>query len=217
MFTWEDAFRIATTFLAMFVASIGGVGVLIRYGGKMLADRLAENHRRETETMLTEMRGRLDEGLSRLNAALQHQNFVLQRLAEIELNGIHSCWRAAVNGQVLLNGVRPVDCGTDPDALLRRIKQLADAHNTLLTLIGKYDPFLDPRVPTILHEIARILRLEISQAGRDSFTGFRWWEQGTENAAALETQITGLRAAVQIRIAALRQVADEGRRRSSSE
>jgi hypothetical protein len=200
----------------MVVASVGGIGIIIgavaKFFGDALANRIAAKYERETDAMITEMRGRLDDGLSRLNAALQHQNFVLQRLAEIELNGIHSCWRAASSGQHLVNGVRPVDCGTDAEALRVRIKQLAAAHNTLLALIGKYDPFLDQDVRTILHEIARVLRLEISQASREAFTS-RWWDQGEENRAALETQVTGLRAAVQLRIAALRQLADDSRRR----
>lgn len=161
--------------------------------------------------MLTDMRGRLDDGLSRLNAALQHQNFVLQRLAEIELNGIHSCWRAAITGHHLANGVRPVDCGTDAEDLRSRVRALASAHDTLLTLIGKYDPFMDEGVRTILHDVARVLRLEISQASHDAFTT-RWWDQGDENRATLETQVSGLRAAVQLRIARLRQLADEAHR-----
>ena len=90
-----------------------------------LANRIVAKYQRETDTMLTERRGRLDDGLSRLNAALQHQNLVLQRLAEIELNGIHSCWRAAISSQHLVNGLRPVDCGTNAEALRERVKEAA--------------------------------------------------------------------------------------------
>lgn len=204
MFAWDDAFRIA----AMAVTSVGGIAVVISAAARLLADRLTSGYQRRTDTMLAEMRGRVDEGLSRLSAALQHQNFVLQRLAEIELNGIHSCWRAAATSQHVMNGVRPHDCGTDPDALLGRIKRLRAGHDTLLTLIGKYDPFLNESVRTMLHEVARILRLEIGQSSHDPFVG-RWWDQGDTNRADLETQIVGLRAAVQLRIVLLRQLAAE--------
>jgi len=202
----------------MVLASVGGIGVIIGAVAKFLAgaivDRMKASYQRETDTMIAELRGRLDEGLSRLNAALQHQNFVLQRLAEIELNGIHSCWRTAVTSQHLVNGLRPVDCGTNADALRDRLKEVGDAHNTLLTLIAKYDPFLDQTVRAILHEVARILRLEISQTRREPFTS-DWWDQGDRNRAALETQVNGLRAAVQLRIAALRHLADNAGRGAS--
>jgi hypothetical protein len=209
--SWQDAFRIA----AMVVAGVGGIGAVIvavaKFVADIFSDRIKASYQRDTDTMIAELRGRLDEGVSRLNAALQHQNFVLQRLAEIELNGIHSCWRAAITGQHLVNGLRPVDCGNDPDALRDRLRELGNAHNTLLTLIGKYDPFTDQGVGVILHEIARILRQEISQARREPFTS-EWWDQGDRNRAALETQVNGLRAAVQLRIAALRQLADDAHR-----
>lgn len=207
MFTWEDAFRIAV----LVVASVGGVGAiivaLVKFLAGTVADRLAERSRRDTETALAEMRGRLDQGLSRLNAALQHQNFVRQRLAEIELNGIHACWRAAANLQHLINGLRPVDCGTDREALQSRLNATTSAHNTLLALYGKYDPFLDAGVRTILAEVLRLARLEMSQTSRDIFSS-RWWDQGLENREALEVQITALRAAVQLRIVALLELAD---------
>lgn len=207
MFTWDDAFRIATLVLA----SVGGIGVIIAAVGRFLAgtmaDRLVEGYRRETETQLTEMRGRLDQGLSRLNAALQHQNFVRQRLAEIELNGIHACWRGATNLHYLINALRPVDCGTDKDALQSRLNATSSAHNTLLALYGKYDPFLDDRVRAILEEVLKLARLEMSQTSRDIFAG-PWWDQGMQNREKLDTHMTALRTAVQLRIASLREVAD---------
>jgi hypothetical protein len=85
---------------------------------------------------------------------------------------------------------------------------LASAQNSLLTIIGKYDPFLDETVRLILHEVAKLVRLETNQARLEPFTS-SWWAQGVVNRAALEGQVTALRAAVQLRLDALRQVGDE--------
>jgi hypothetical protein len=167
-------------------------------------------HAKEIESIRAKNAESIENLRARLSAALEHQNFVRRRLAEIELNGIHSCWRSAINGQLVLNGVRPVDCGTDMDTLLERITQLSRAHNTLLALITKYDPFLDSTVLTTLYNIAEILRLEIAQARREPFAS-GWWDQGRANRETIETQVTLLRSAVRVRIAALREVADDER------
>src|SRR5688572_27388629 len=136
--TWWDAFQIGATILA----SVGGTGAIILgvsgFLSRLAADRIAEGQRRETETMLTSMRGRLDEGLSRLDATLEHQNFLLQRLSEIELQGIHACWKSAIHCHHLVNGLRPIDCGTDLDALNARLVELSNAHNQLLSVTGEY-------------------------------------------------------------------------------
>jgi hypothetical protein len=52
------------------------------------------------------------------------------------------------------------------------------------------------------------VRLETNQARLEPFTS-SWWAQGVVNRAALEGQVTALRAAVQLRLDALRQVGDE--------
>lgn len=205
MLTIADSFRIA----AMVVVSLGGFGAIVVAVTKLVAEsvssRLAARYQRETDHLLAELRGKVDEGLARLNAALQHRNFVLQRLAEIELNGLHSCWRAAITAQHLLNGVRPHDCGTDAVALRERVAALASGHNTLLTLAGKYDPFLDGSIRDLLYEITKTVRLELAQAERGAFAS-EWWDQGDRNKAAMELQIATLRANVQRRVAFLREL-----------
>ncbi|MEQ1761065.1 MAG: hypothetical protein ABL986_22385 [Vicinamibacterales bacterium] len=209
--TWDDSVRIVTTA----ILSVGGSGVIIIAVAKLLGDiiakRLTAKYDRDTQTALAQMQGQLNDGLSRLNSALQHQNFVLQRLSEIELNGIHACWRYAVSASHHANGVRPNGSSNDAAALQARIRPLADTHNTLLTLTGKYDPFLPDNIRTILDEVTRLMRLEIAQAGAASFNEQNWWTQGTTNRAAIDAQITVLRAAVKLRIVELRQLTKPSR------
>jgi hypothetical protein len=205
--TWWEAAQVASVILV----SLGGggaiVGGLSGFLGRVWADRLAERQRRESESELTNLRGRIDQGLARLDATLEHQTFLLQRFADIELQGILGCWKKAIHSQFLVNGIRPMDAGTDVNGLQTRLAELHRAHNELLSAYGEYDPFLDPLVSQVLGNLTQTLRLELSQARREPFTP-RWWEQGEENRATCETQIYVLRAAVQARVAALRRVAE---------
>jgi hypothetical protein len=171
------------------------------------AARWAESQRRDTETSLVTLRGQIDQGLARLDATLQHQTFLLQRFADIELQGMVACWSRAVHSMHLLNGIRPLDSGTDRDALESRLAELTEAHNGLLSEYGKHDPFLHASVSQLLADITRLLRLELSQARREVFEP-RWWDQGDTNRQRGEELRTSLRVAIQARVSELRRVAE---------
>lgn len=207
--TLWDAAQVASVVLA----SLGGAGVII-YGfsdflGRVWANRLAESQRHESEASLAAQRGRIDEALARLDATLQHRNFLLQRFADIELQGVLACWKLARHSGVLVNDIRPVDSATDPDALNAKLVDLGEAHNKLLSTHGEYEPFLEESVRQILDDLLRLLRLELSQARRKPFTS-GWWDQGETNRGQCEAYIEALRTAVRARVAALRRVADAG-------
>jgi hypothetical protein len=95
---------------------------------------------------LAEQQGRIDAGLRRLDAALTHRSFLLQRFAEIELEGLRACWHAAQACHPLLNSTRVDDSGSDQEKLKNRRSALVDAHNGLVNTIGLHEPFLpEPR------------------------------------------------------------------------
>ncbi len=192
------------------LGSLGGGAAIVAgfsgFLGRLWADRLAERQRLASEAELTNMRGRLDDALARLNAALEHRTFLLQRLATIELEGLTRCWKFAKRAHILVNGIRPDDAGTDAEALKKRLDELSDTHNELLSACGEFDPFLEDPIRDLLEEVRRIVALELSQASRDHFSP-RWWDQGLTNRVACEQRVTELRGAVRQRIAALRQLA----------
>ena len=67
--TWEDAFKFATAV----VAAIGGGGVIAGIIGNIWVNRL---------------RGNIETELKRLDAALKHRGYVLQRFAEYEMGRV---------------------------------------------------------------------------------------------------------------------------------
>jgi hypothetical protein len=114
--TWQEAWQVGL----VVVASLGGGGVIVaglsNWLGRVWADRIVEKQRLESERELASQRGRIDQALARLDAALEHRNLVLQRLADIELQGLRECWQRARECHVHVNGLRPVDSGTDERA-----------------------------------------------------------------------------------------------------
>jgi len=70
---WVDALKISSLILA----SLGGGGVIVLGLARLLGDK-----------WLQDWKGEIDAKLQRLDAALQHRNYVLQRLAEFELEAI---------------------------------------------------------------------------------------------------------------------------------
>src|SRR5688572_2273001 len=93
--SWEDALRI----VLLALGSLGGGGAIVLglsgYLGKLWADHAAETQRLRSEQALTTLRGEVDGGLRRLDAVLGHRSYLLQRFAEMELEGLRECWTMA--------------------------------------------------------------------------------------------------------------------------
>jgi hypothetical protein len=92
---------------AAVIISLGGGGAIVfglsGFLGKVWVDRL---------------KGDIDARLQRLDSALKHRNFLLQRFAEYELEGIVECWRSARACVPLINATRPEDSGTRYNRML---------------------------------------------------------------------------------------------------
>ena len=145
---WRDVLEVGL----VVIASLGGGGVIVfglsGFIGKIWVDRL---------------RGDIDARLQKLDAKLQHGNFLLQRFAEFELEATRACWSAARACLPLVNATRPHDSGADEAVLKSRSDELAAGHDTLLALLGKHEPFLTRAIADRLETIGRVVRLELSQ------------------------------------------------------
>ncbi|HEY0874257.1 MAG TPA: hypothetical protein VGD94_12355 [Vicinamibacterales bacterium] len=205
--TWRDALEIGL----VVIASLGGGGAIVlglsNWLGRVWADSLAERQRLASERELANQRGRIDQALARFDAALEHRNLLLQRLADIELQGLRECWQRARECYVHVNGLRPVDSGTDEDLFRARWVGLADSHNALLSKVGEFEPFLEDPITDLLQKIRYIVALEMNQSQRERFTS-RWWDQGTENQQKCERLVEELRLAVRARVAQFRKIAE---------
>src|SRR5882672_1086527 len=138
---WIDALKIG----AVVIGSLGGGGAIV-FG---LSGFLGQ-------VWMQRLKGEIDARLQRLDAALTHQNFLLQRFAELELEAIAECWRAARACLPLINATRPLDSGIGESAeaiLLSNTKLLTDAHNVLITASGRHEPFLPTRIVELLDNI----------------------------------------------------------------
>ena len=148
--TWEDALRIG----AVVVASLGGGGAIVLglsgYIGRIWADRIAEDNRRESEAFLTKLKGDVDASLQRHEHALGHRSFLMQRFAEMELEALRECWRTARACLPAINAPRAINGGTDLADLARDTEALRVAHNALLESLNKHEPFLGDDVVELL-------------------------------------------------------------------
>ena len=70
---WVDALKVST----LVIASLGGGGVIVLGLARFLGDK-----------WLQDWKGDIDARLQRLDAALKHRNYLLQRIAEFELEAI---------------------------------------------------------------------------------------------------------------------------------
>ncbi|OFW10414.1 MAG: hypothetical protein A3H96_02480 [Acidobacteria bacterium RIFCSPLOWO2_02_FULL_67_36] len=163
---WVDAMKIG----AVVVASLGGGGGIVLGFSRFIGDK-----------WLQDWKGDIDARLQRLDAALQHRNYVLQRLAEFELEAITECWRAARACLPLINATRPLDSGTDEDTLGARYKDLSDGHNKLIETLGRHELFLSPAAIDTLDAIGRVVRMEMSNIRYDEHFKGSWWEDGKKN------------------------------------
>lgn len=99
---WVDALQIG----AVVITSLGGGGAIVLGRSRFLGDK-----------WLQDWKGEIDAKLQRLDAALRHRNYVLQRFAEFELEAVTECWRAARACLPLINATRPLDSGTNEEVL----------------------------------------------------------------------------------------------------
>ena len=70
---WVDALKVSTLVLA----SLGGGGGIVLGLSRFIGDK-----------WLQDWKGEIDAKLQRLDAALEHRNYLLQRLAEFELEAL---------------------------------------------------------------------------------------------------------------------------------
>jgi hypothetical protein len=130
---WLDALKIGTIVLA----SLGGGGGIVLGFLRFVGDKWLQG-----------WKGDIDAKLQRLDAALKHRNYLLQRLAEFGLEAITECWRAARACLPLINATRPDDSGTDETTLQANCTNLSEAHNKLIDVIAGMNCFF--RRPSLI-------------------------------------------------------------------
>jgi hypothetical protein len=163
---WVDALKVSTLILA----SLGGGGGIVLGLSRFLGNK-----------WLQDWKGDIDARLQRLDAALKHRNYLLQRLAEFELEAITECWRAARACLPLINATRPHDSGTDEHVLQVNFKNLSDGNNKLIDVVGRHEMFLSRSVVDMLDAIGRVVRAELSNIRHDERFKGSWWKNGAKN------------------------------------
>jgi hypothetical protein len=191
---WIDVLEVST----LVIASLGGGGAIVLGLSRFLSDK-----------WLQDWKGEIDAKLQRLDAALAHRNFLLQRLAEFELEALTECWRAARACLPLINATRPSHSGTDLNVLEGNAKRLADAHNRLVEKIGEHELFLSPTVAKTLDSTGQVLRLELSNIRHHKPFEGDWWEKGEKNRVAFQDLNALLLAQVQARVVELKANASD--------
>jgi len=186
---WFDALQVST----FVILSLGGGGGIVFGLARFLGDK-----------WLQDWKGDIDAKLQKLDAALRHRNFLLQRFAEFELEALTECWRAARACLPLINGTRPHDSGTDLDRLNASTSQFSRAHNALIEALGRHEVHLPSTIVEQLDGLGRVVRLELSQIGhRKPFEG-DWWDQGDMNRSEFKSLCDQLLLLVRARVTALR-------------
>ena len=163
---WVDALKVSTLILV----SLGGGGGIVLGFSRFLGDK-----------WLQDWKGDIDAKLQKLDAALKHRNYLLQRFAEFELEAITECWRSARACLPLINATRPYDSGTDEAALQSNFRNLSEAHNRLIDIIGRHEMFLTKAVVETLDAIGRVIRMELSSIQHHEHFKGSWWEDGAKN------------------------------------
>jgi len=163
---WVDALQIG----AVVITSLGGGGAIVLGLSRFLGDK-----------WLQDWKGEIDAKLQRLDAALRHRNYVLQRFAEFELEAVTECWRAARACLPLINATRPLDSGTNEEVLQKNYANLSAAHDKLIDTIGRHEVFLPASMVETLDGIGRVIRLELSNIRHEEHFNDTWWEYGKKN------------------------------------
>ena len=191
---WVDALQVST----LVIGSLGGGGAIVFGLSRFLGDK-----------WLQDWKGEIDAKLQRLDAALEHRNFLLQRLSEFELEALTECWRASRACLPLINATRPVDSGTDLQVLQANAERLSNAHNKLIEVVGRHELFLSQPIVTTLDAIGKVLRLELSNIrSHKPFEG-DWWEKGETNRTEFQKLNDLLLGLVKARVVELRAKAAE--------
>ena len=186
---WVDALKVSTLILF----SLGGGGGIVLGLSRFLGNK-----------WLQDWKGDIDARLHRLDSLLKHRNYLLQRLAEFELEAITECWRAARACLPLMNATRPYDSGTDENVLQVHFVNLSEGHNKLVDAIGRHEMFLSSALVDMLDAIGRVIRKELSDIRYDEhFTG-SWWKDGEENRRAFKQLCDSLLDQVRARAGELR-------------
>jgi hypothetical protein len=157
---------------------------------------------------MQESQHRVDEALRRLDAALEHRNFLRQRLSEFELQGLADCWRAARRCVPLINAPRAINSGTDPEVLKHHTTALADGQNELLEAMNRHEPFLGEAIVELLDGIRQGCYGELLQIQHTEHFERDWWTRGAANQETVRKLTDQLKEAVRRRVAELRQLAD---------
>jgi hypothetical protein len=188
------------------IASLGGWAVIVLglagFIGRIWADRLQGR-----------LQGDIDAKLRRLDSRLTHGNFVLQRLAEAEMEGITACWRLASKLLPLINGVRPPNSSKDVAALMGRANDLSEGHDKLLDELSEHEPFLPAAIRDTLNVMTRIARVELTMVSTDKpFETPQWWKDGKQNRDEMGAMHGQLLTQVKERLLELRaaQAAEQG-------
>lgn len=194
---WVDALKVS----ALVLASLGGGGGIVLGLSRFLGDK-----------WLQDWKGDIDAKLQRLDAALKHRNYLLQRLAEFELESITECWRAARACLPLINATRPYDSGTDEAILQVNFANLSKGHNKLIEVIGRHELFLSRTVVDTLDEIGRVIRMELSEIRYNKHFEGSWWKEGEKNRGDFEQLCDSLLNQVRERAGELRaEILSEGK------
>lgn len=204
---WRDALEVGTVVLA----GLGGGGTIVLGFSRFLGDVWLQRWKGEIDQRLQTMKGKIDEGLQRLDARLEHRNFVLQRFAELELEGLADCWRAARACVPLLNETRPINSGTDTEVLRRNTERLVDGHNKLIEVVGRHEVFLPPGIVRTLDRMSELLRLELSHIRHHPAFQDRWWEEGEQNQRHYADLVKDLLMQMKERATTLREEEEAGR------
>lgn len=186
---WVDALQVG----AVVITSLGGGGAIVFGLSRFLGDK-----------WLQDWKGEIDAKLQRLDAALRHRNYVLQRFAEFELEAITECWRFARACLPLINATRPLDSGTDEEVLQKNYANLSDAHNKLIDAIGRHEVFLQVAIVETLDGIGLVIRLELSNIRHNEHFKGTWWEDGERNRNEFQTLCNTLLKQVKSRAGELR-------------
>lgn len=186
---WVDALKISTLILA----SLGGGGGIVLGLSRFIGQK-----------WLQDWKGDIDARLQRLDAALKHRNYLLQRLAEFELEAMTECWRAARACLPLINATRPLDSGTDDVVLEANFASLSEGHNKLIEVIGRHEMFLSKPVVDTLDAIARVVRLELSNIRHHKHFEGSWWDDGERNRGEFQKHCDALLGLVRQRAVELR-------------
>jgi hypothetical protein len=193
---WRDAAEVGL----VVIGSLGGGGAIV-FGLSGFLGRI----------WLARLESDINSRLHKLEATLEHGNFLLQRFAEFELEATRECWSAARACLPRINATRPADSGTEETTLQENFRHLAAAHDNLLGKLGQHEPFLIRAIADNLESIGQAVRRELSQIQHSPHFKGKWWDQGESNRNEVKRLSDALLELVKNRIRELRASAENAR------